>query len=233
MDGNVSSMKEDSCVRRVPIFENLTEPEIIALQGVIQSRHFKKGEFIFREGERSETLYILHRGVAKVSKFSDTGKEQVIRFLYPGDFFGQFSLLQERTHYANAEVLEPASICLIHKTDFKNLLEKNPAMTYRFLLAISDRLYQADEWMSTISLLDVEERLAKTLLLFYQKEASSGQVFTLPIAKKELAALLSTTPETLSRKWALLESRRILAPESRNRIRILDLEKLMEIAGMS
>jgi len=221
----------DSCIRQVPIFEHLTEQEIILLKDVIRSRCYEKGEFIFREGERSETLYVLHHGIVKLSKCSGTGKEQIIRFLFPTDFFGQFSLLHERTHYAHAEVLAAATICLIHKSDFNELMENNPAMTHRFLLAVSDRLHQADEWMSTISLLDVEERLAKILLLFYQKEYPRDLLLKLPIAKKELAALIGTTPETLSRKLSFLESRHVLASESRNRIRILNLDELTKFAN--
>jgi CRP-like cAMP-binding protein len=223
----------DTCIRKVPIFKSLTEHEISVLQQSIQSRKYEKGEFIFREGERSDILYILHHGLVKISKYSRTGKEQIIRFLFPEDFFGQFSVLQRKTHYANAEVLDSASVCLIYGADFMRIMENNPAMSYQFLLAISDLLHQADERMSTISLCEVEERLARTLLLFLDKGTSPGEnVFKLPIAKKELASLIGTTPETLSRKLANFESLNLVSLKSDNRICIMNRDKLMEIANV-
>lgn len=219
----------ESCIHSVPIFKHLTTNEVEMLDAVIQSKQYKKGEFIFREGEKSETLYILHEGTVKISKLSDTGKEQVIRFLFPGDYFGHFAFLQEKKHYANAEVLDSASICCIQKRDFQQILEHNPKMTYQFLLAISERLAQADEWMGTISLMETEQRLAKLLLLFYEKNNAQSEI-RLPVKKKEMAALLGTTPETLSRKLAHFEELGIIF-QAQHSIIIRQPKLLKDFAG--
>ncbi len=84
--------KPGSCVRNVPIFKGLNEDEISIIEEVINHQTFKKGEYIFQEGETSETLYVIHKGTVKISKLSDEGKEQIIRLLFPGDFFGQYAL---------------------------------------------------------------------------------------------------------------------------------------------
>ncbi|MEB3104002.1 Crp/Fnr family transcriptional regulator [Paenibacillaceae bacterium T2] len=215
---------ESSCIRRVPVFQGLSDEEIMALHKVTKSRSYGKGNFVFREGEQSETLFVLNRGTVKIVKISDEGKEQIIRLLFPGDFFGLFALLQEKIHYADAEVLETAEVCLIQKKDFKAIIESNPHMAYRFMLAISERLQQADEWIGTFSLLEVERRLAKMLLAFYNR--SKAPIVQLPVPKKELAALLGTTPETLSRKLAHFESLNILSLKNRKEIRILDADEL-------
>lgn len=220
-----------SCVRKVPIFEHLTAEESQALSEVIQTRQYKKGEFIFHEGEKSDTLFVLNQGTVKISKLSENGKEQIIRFLFTGDFFGQFALLQEKKHYANAEVLDPAVVCCIHKRDFHNLMELNSKMAYHFLLAMSERLQQADEWMGTISLMETERRLAKLMILFYEKNNTSS-IIRLPVQKKELAALLGTTPETLSRKLAFFEEQGILSVD-RKMISIKQPDQLREYAKMN
>jgi CRP/FNR family transcriptional regulator len=204
----------------------LSDEEVEILHKVTFQRKYEKNESIFCEGERSEKLYVISRGVVKISKLTEEGKEQIYRFLFPGDFFGQFSLLQNKTHYANAEALEPAIICQIHKADFARIVGEHPHMAYRLLLAVSERLQQADEWISTISLLDVERRLAKILLLFYQKNADSHGFVKLPVAKKELAAWIGTTPETISRKFTNFESLGILSSDQPGRVKILDPGKL-------
>jgi len=218
-----------SCIHRVPIFEQLTDQEIEVVAAAVQSRRYRKGELIFHEGERSDQLYIVNEGILKLSKLSDEGKEQIIRFLFPGDFFGQFALLQEKKHYANAEVLSPAIICTIHKQDFQPIMEQNARMAYRFLLAVSERLAQADDWMGTLSLMETDRRLAKLLMLFYERNHAQAEI-VLPVQKKELAALLGTTPETLSRKLASLESQGLLTV-TRGSVIIHQPQRLSELAG--
>lgn len=220
-----SCKNEPSCIRSVPVFQGLNDEEIMALHKVTLSRCFEKGNFIFREGEQSESLFVLNRGIVKIVKISDVGKEQIIRLLFPGDFFGLFALLQEKEHYANAEVLETAEVCLIQKKDFKAIIEREPQTAYRFMLAISEKLQQADEWIGTFSLMEVERRLARILLAFYNRNKAPN--IQLPVPKKELAALLGTTPETLSRKLAYFESLNILSLKNRKEIRILNADELL------
>lgn len=219
---------ENSCLHRVPIFEALLEEEISDLNGLIISKPYRKGETVFLEGEKSDSLFIVNQGTVKLYKSSELGKEQTIRFLFSGDFFGQLALLQEQSHYASAEAIESAVVCRIEKKDFHRLLESNHRLAYRVLLAVSDRLQQADEWMGTISLFETDKRLAKTLIHFYEKNGASGNL-QLPVPKKELAAWLGTTPETLSRKLAHFEELGLLAMEGRS-IRILQPEELLEYA---
>ena len=221
--------EEQSCIHRVPIFEQLTEEDAASLAAAVQSRPYRKGEVIFREGERSDQLFIVNEGIIKLSKLSEEGKEQIIRFLFPGDFFGQFALLQEKTHYANAEVLSPAIVCSIRKQEFLAIMAQNAKMAYRFLLAVSERLAQADDWMGTISLMETDRRLAKLLMVFYERNNGQAEI-RLPVQKKELAALIGTTPETLSRKLADLEQQGLLNV-ARNSIVILQPQLLSELAG--
>lgn len=221
--------QDHSCIRKVPVFEGLTTDEMSELEASVQSKPFKKGEFIFREGERSDSLFVLNDGLVKLSKVSDEGKEQIIRFLFPGDFFGQFALLQEKMHYAHAEVLEPSVVCSIQRHDLLQALERSPRMAYRFLLAVSERLQQSDEWMGTISLMETERRLAKLLLLFFDRNKAQPEV-RLPARKKELAALIGTTPETLSRKLAVFEEQGVLSVQ-RSTVVVLRPELLRNYAG--
>jgi len=221
----------ETCVRHVPIFSEMTDEEADLLQKVTHHHGYEKGEYIFQEGDPSNTLFVVHEGLIKLSKLSDEGKEQIIRLLFPGDFFGQFSLLENKNHYANAEVLEPTTVCQIHREDFIPVLERNPAMAVRFLLALSERLQQADEWITTISLLEVERRLAKALLLFYEKNQITHRQILLPISKKDFASLIGTTPETLSRKLVHFESLGLLQLIGKKDIQILDPKGLADLAG--
>jgi CRP-like cAMP-binding protein len=218
-----------SCVQSVPVFKGLDKDDIIALQDVVKSRTYQKGEYIFREGDVSDSLYIVHKGTIKISKISDEGKEQIIRILFPGDFFGQYALLENKKHYADAEVLEETTVCHLHKHDFKLILERNPTMAMNFMMALSELLQRADEWMGTISLLEVEQRLAKALIIFLEKE-DNEEYIQLPVPKKDFASWIGASPETLSRKLVHLQSQNIIEMDGRRGIRLLNIDKLKEMA---
>ncbi|MCT8138569.1 Crp/Fnr family transcriptional regulator [Anaerobacillus sp. CMMVII] len=221
-----------TCLRLVPIFEGISSDDVTTLQAVTKSQSYKKGDIIFREGERSESLFIIQKGLIKLSKVSVDGKEQIIRLLFQGDFFGQFALLQNESHYANAEVLEETIVCTIAKKTFLSTLEKSPSMALRFINDLNNRLYHADEWMSLLSLMDVEQRLARILLLFLNKLENTNGYFTLPISKRDLASLIGTTPETLSRKLVFFVTQDIIQLKHRREIQVVDYNKLTFIAGL-
>ncbi|MEF2968262.1 Crp/Fnr family transcriptional regulator [Paenibacillus sp. M1] len=219
-----------SCLSRVPVFGQLRAEEVALLHSVMRSRRFSKGETVFREGDCSDSLFVLSRGVIKLTKLEASGKEHIIRLLFPGDFFGQFSLLQEKPHYASAAAADDADVCVIHREDFLEVLRRSPETAARFMTALSGQLEEADSWAAVLTLLETGRRLAKMLLYFRQKSAPGADEFTLPISKKELAGVIGATPETLSRKLGQLSADGIAAVSGR-RITILNEKELCRLAG--
>jgi CRP-like cAMP-binding protein len=223
---------ETACISSVPVFQGMNETDLLLLQNVTRSRDFQKGEFIFREGEGSETLFIVKEGIIKLTKTSAEGREQIVRLLFPGDFFGLFALLRNEKHYANAEALGNTVICSINKKDFLKMMESHSEMSFRFLLALNDKLYQADESVSHLALLEVEQRLARALLLFHDKMKAKNGTFTLPISKKDLASYIGTTPETISRKLLSFMSQKLINTDGRRNIKILEWDQLKLLADV-
>ncbi|MFP5112290.1 Crp/Fnr family transcriptional regulator [Bacillaceae bacterium C204] len=212
----------------------MNETDLQQLQRVTKSKRFDKGEFIFREGERSETLFVVNEGLIKLTKMSSEGKEQIVRLLFPGDFFGLFSILKNENHYVNAKTVGASTvICYIEKKDFLNTMEKNAGMSYRFLLAVNDRLYEADESVGFLSLMEVEQRLARALILFHDKMNAKNGTFTLPITKKDLAGYIGSTPESVSRKLLSFMSQKLIKMNGRRQIQILELDLLKQVSGIS
>lgn len=211
----------------------MNEIDLSRLQKVTRSKDFQKGEFIFRVGEGSETLFIVKEGLIKLTKISAEGKEQIVRLLFPGDFFGLFALLRNEKHYTNAESLGRTVICSVEKADFLKMMEGHSEMSFRFLLALNDRLYEADESVGFLGLMEVEQRLARALLLFHDKIKARSGTFTLPISKKDLASFIGTTPESISRKLLLFMSQNLINTDGRRNIEILNFEKLKLLADIN
>ncbi len=219
-----SHMSNEACFAKVPLFEHLASSEADLLTSLLQTRHYHKRDYVVQEGERSDTLYVIHQGSVKLCKYTEAGKEHIIRFLFAGDFFGQDALLHQMPHPSNAEVLENSAICSIHKHGFDQLLAYDPKLAYTFLLALSNRLRETDEWNRSLRAMTTEQKIAKLLLDFHMRNHAKPEM-RLPVFKKDMALLLGITPETLSRKLSSMQRQRLLQVNGSD-IRILQLERL-------
>lgn len=133
-------------------------------ESILESNYYAKGSLVFREGEQSESLFVVNNGLIKLTQNNKEGKQHILRFLFPGDYFGQFALLHNKRHYATAEVVESGLVCRMHRKDFLPLLEKNSALAFSFLMSISEQLQQADELAGALHIFEAEKRLARLLL---------------------------------------------------------------------
>lgn len=233
-----NSCHKNSCVQRVPVFQGLLAHELQMVESIVESSVYTKGSLVFSEGEQSESLFIVNKGLIKLTQNSQEGKQHILRFLFPGDYFGQFSLLHNKQHYATAEVVESGTVCRMHRKDFLPLVEKNAAIAFRFLMSITEQLQQADELAGAMHIYEAEKRLARLLIHLYTRRQGENEpqpgphLIHLPAAKKEFAAMIGTTPETLSRKLNKLEMMNIIEVHSRI-VSIVDIRELYQIAEMS
>ncbi|MBR2564510.1 MAG: Crp/Fnr family transcriptional regulator [Paenibacillus sp.] len=219
--------RNTACFSKVSLFQHLETTEAELLTSLLHTRKYNKGEYVVQEGEHSDTLFVIHQGSVKLTKYNENGKEHIIRFLFSGDFFGQDSLLHQAPHPCNAEVLEESIICSIRKQDFDQLLERDPKLAYHFLLVITRLLSEADEWNSSLSSMTTEQKIAKLLLDFHSRNHATHEI-RLPVFKKDMALLLGITPETFSRKLNILQHQRLLQVNG-NEIRILQLQQLKDM----
>ena len=105
--------REKTCIEIVPIFNTLTYDEMVEIASITNSRKYEKGQMIYTAGDKGEKLYVIHKGKVKITRFSEMGKEQIIRVLEPGDFMGELSLFAPSPLTDNAEALRDTSICII------------------------------------------------------------------------------------------------------------------------
>jgi len=114
--------------------------DIEAIASFVVSKHLDKGEYLFREGDRSEGFYVVQKGAINVHRVSAAGKEQVIHVFYPMESFAEATLATEGGYPADARATEPSSVLLVPKTDFVDLLRKRPELALRMLGSMSQHL---------------------------------------------------------------------------------------------
>lgn len=225
--GHVHESSEHYCVSLVPIFNHLEKDQMKKVMERVRSVPFKKGEIIYHAGDESDSLYIVNHGKIKIYRLSDTGKEQMLRVLSPGDFTGELALFKESTHEAYAEALMDTKICMIKRPDLQQFLLTYPTIALKILTEFSHRLDESETQTTRFATEKVETRLA--LFLAECVEDEDNPEFVLPMSKKDLASYLGTTPETISRKLTEFEEQGLIEQKPKRTIKILDLDELLFI----
>ena len=218
---------DKSCISTVPIFSNLTEKEVLQVAGITISREYKKGENIYLAGEKSDRLYVIHIGKVKISRISESGKEQIIRLVGPGDFMGELSLFSSTILNSNAEVLEDTTICIIEGEKLRYIINQNPGIATKIIEELSMRLQNAENLIESLSLYDVEQRIADILL----KMADDKDEIVLSMSRKDLAAHIAMSQETLSRKLSVFQEKGWINQTGHRKINILNRQKIEEISS--
>ncbi len=223
VDGTVEMQK--MCISIVPIFNHLDTGEMSEIVKETNSVKHPRGHTIYRAGDTSDGLYIVHKGRVKIYRLSETGKEQLVRILEPGDFTGDLSLFTESVHEAYAEAMEPVELCVMSRDDFQQFILKYPAISLKVLSEFSRRLAKTEKQAANIAMETVETRIA--MYLAEVADETMSKKITLPMSRKDLASHLGTTPETVSRKLADFEDNGWIKPLNNRDIEIVDLDALL------
>ena len=192
------------------------------------TKHYQKGEFLFRSQEKDDALYIVNRGKVRIYRLSDSGKEQLVRILNPGDFTGEWTLFNpDAVHEEYAEAIRDTSVCMIQQHDVQELLKEYPAISLKLLGEMSQRLERSERQTAQVAVESVITRLVLFLAENVEPEMGNSPTITLPMEKKDIASYLGTTPETISRKLGELENEGLIQQLSGKRIKIQDLDDLL------
>lgn len=216
----------DDCVSRVPVFAALTAAEREQVARLAQPVHVEAGDLVADERSAAKLLFV-HSGRLKALRSSRDGAEHLVQLIGPGDFIGESDLLTGQASHHLLVAMEPTVACAFAHASVQRLLQQHPSMALRMLSALSRRLQSTEERLAALHSSDVITRLAE-YLLDLPAEFQDGRVsITLPLLKKDVAALLGTTPESLSRALARLVRAGLVRVEGSS-VTILDAGRLAE-----
>ncbi len=201
-------------LRSVSIFENVSDEALLNLGRVIRVREYPTGSLIFGQDEHGTALFIIVSGRVKVSILGRSGREIVLCFLNPESFFGEMALLDGRPRSANVMTTEPSTLAILDREAFLRCIQKRPEIAINVLAELSKRLRKADEIISNLALLDVYGRVARALIDLAEEEGQrtqGGIVISRMPSQKDLASLVCTSRETVSRVLTEFKQRGLLS----------------------
>ena len=217
-------------IAAIPLFQGLPRSQLEELAMIIVAQKIKRGQIIFAEGDAGAGFYVLTVGRVKIFKLSPEGKEQILHIIPPGEPFGEVAVFAGEPFPAYAEAMEDGYTLFFPRAAFIELIRKNPSLSLSMMAILARRLRKFAAMIEALSLKEVPGRLADHFL-YLSSQADKNGWLTLDISKNQLASLLGTIPETLSRILTRMAKEGMLETSGQRLIRILDRAGLQELAA--
>ena len=195
------------------IFSALSQDQLLNLAACLKSIHHTRNATIFSEEAEGQGMYFVKSGRCKAVLHNDSGRETILCTFREGDFFGEMSLLDGKPRSAAVVATENVELLCLSREDFVAQLCKTPQMALRIMSELSQRLRRSTAVIGNLTLLDVYGRVAHTLKELAEDEGEScdeGIKIDERPTQQDLAAMIGTTRETVSRVLSEFQRRGLL-----------------------
>ena len=203
----MSMLSNLELIRRVPLFALLTCVQAESVADAVIKRRFKRGEVVVEQGHKSNTLFILLTGRARVITADKRGREVILATLQPGDCVGEMSLIDNQSHSATVRAEVQTDMLALGRAEFARCLPENSSMAYAIMKGLVQRLRQADRKIESLALMDVYGRVARALLEFAQPDRDGHLTVRDRISRQDIAKMVGASREMVSRVMKDLEER--------------------------
>jgi CRP/FNR family transcriptional regulator len=211
-------------LHRVPLFSALAEEDLAQVAEVAVPRRFGAGEIVFREGDASDTCYVIRSGHARAVREHSDGRSITLAQFGPGDIFGELAMLDDERRSATIETLESIEVIGILGPDMRRLLREHPELAVKLISALGRRLRETNERLARQSFQTVQSRVAKVLSQLVETARAEGALdgdILITSTQAELAQLAGSSRESASRFLAVLERAGIIT-QGRGRLTVHD-----------
>jgi CRP/FNR family transcriptional regulator len=208
----------------VPVFEALEPDDLERVAQVAVPRRFEPGHVVFREGDDSDTCYVVSTGHARALRSHSDGRTITLATFGPGDIFGELAMFDDEKRSATVEAVDAVEVVAILGNDMRRLLKEHPEMSAKLVTALGRRLRAANERLARQSFQTVQSRVAQVVhqlvVQAHDEGAPDGDV-EITVTQAEIAQLAGSSRESASRFLAVLE-RAGLVTQGRGRITVHD-----------
>ncbi|MBL6974446.1 MAG: Crp/Fnr family transcriptional regulator [Deltaproteobacteria bacterium] len=190
-------------LHKVSIFEGLTEAQILKIEELAVEEEFAKGDYMFRQGETAEWLYILLKGRVKLIRHAPTGAATIIEIYSVGDELTAAALIEGKPYAASAKSLTDGLAIKVSQSNFKKMLGEWPVIAGNIMREMGSRYRELMENLSSLAVYKVEGRLCKVMANLARRYGIFGDcrgvILDLALTRQDLADITGTTLETTIR----------------------------------
>ena len=222
------SMKNTDYLKHFTFFSGLQEEDLESISNITLERNYKKNMIVFMEGEPGEAFYYIKSGKVKIFRNYEDGKEHILHICGEGDVFGEATLFSNIPYPASASIYEDSTIGIIRNSDLEALIQNNAVFALKFIKVLAIKLVFAQNKIKDLAFNDVFARTASQLLKLskeYGMESDKGITINIDLSRQELADMVGTTRETVSRAISKFKKEKSIT-EERDKLILLNIEKL-------
>jgi CRP/FNR family cyclic AMP-dependent transcriptional regulator len=214
-------------LRRVPLLSGLSDSELDRIAQVAIPRSYPRGSRVFHEGDESDACYVIREGEVRVTREHSDGRAITLATLGPGEIVGELAMLDGEVRSASVETLTDVELLAIAARDMRALLERNPEITAKLVIALTRRVRETNERVARQSFQTVPSRVAGVLSQLVSEADSGGgrDGVTIRMNQSDLAQLAGTSRESVSRFLAVLERAGVVRV-GRGRVTVLETQRL-------
>jgi CRP/FNR family transcriptional regulator len=213
---------------RVPVFSTLALEDLERVADVALPREFDAGQVVFREGDSSDTCYIVRSGRARAVRAHPGGRMITLAQFGPGDIFGELALFEDERRSATVEAVEATSVVAVLGPDMRRLMSEHSDIAVKLVVALGRRLRDTNERLARQSFQTVQSRVAAALGQLVAQAAPEGAAdadVLVTTTQADLAQLAGSSRESASRFLAVLERAGVIT-QGRGRLIVHDPEAL-------
>ena len=220
--------KTQDILIRSQLFGGLPKKHITEIEKIAVDKHYRKNDIIFYDGDEGNGFYLVAAGNVSVYKLSPEGKEQILHIVQEGETIGAVPVFSGKSFPANARVITKSHLLFFDRTKFIQLITGKPNLIMNLLALLSARLREFTIQVENLSLKEIPGRLA-SYLLYLAQEQGNNDLVKLNISKAQLANLLGTGPESLSRALGSMKNKKLIEGKGAS-IRLLNRSVLQALA---
>jgi CRP/FNR family transcriptional regulator, cyclic AMP receptor protein len=217
-------------LQRVPILADLGVPELARVAEVAVPRRIPAGQVIFREGDQSDTCYVVRHGHARAIREHPDGRTIALAHFGPGDIFGELAMFDDERRSATVETLDELEALAILGQDMRRLLRDHPDIAVKLIVALGRRVREANDRLARQSFQTVQSRVAGVLGQLVgqaQAEGAGERDVLVTITQADVAQLAGSSRESASRFLAVLERAGVVT-QGRGRITVHEPARLQQ-----
>jgi CRP/FNR family transcriptional regulator, cyclic AMP receptor protein len=225
-----NALTAKAVLQRNYLFRGLPSSAIERLAALAVRRSYDKGEIVFAQGDEGDALYGVASGRVRISACGLGGQEVFLNIMEPGDTFGEIAVMDGLPRTAAATALDNATLIIVKRHDFLELLEREPSLAIHLLRLLCERLRWTSELVEESAFLAGEARLAKRLLILasLHGRAAAVGILELGISQSELARFLGISRQIVNQHLSVWR-RHGWVEVARSRILIRNAEALRQL----
>ncbi|MDW7650722.1 MAG: Crp/Fnr family transcriptional regulator [Bacillota bacterium] len=207
------------CLHDLPLFDNLERSvfSTVCRHAAIK-KHIRRGEYLYHQGDPSDTLYLVKEGSFKLIRVTSDGREVILHLAGCGEVLAEAALFRQGIHPASAVALEDARVCALNRERMEEVIQSNPDLALQVIYSLGNRLYSSWEQAVEIRAGSTQDKVLNLFIRLagdHGERCSDGIRIQVSLTQQEIADFVGASRVMVARALKTLANRNYLAKKDR------------------